>query len=72
MQRTDLTLDVPDMQCAGCAERIESVLERTDGVQSVSVDLEEKQSRVTYDADTTTPDTLLDAVERAGYSPTRS
>lgn len=72
MRRTDFTLDVPDIHCDGCVNRIETVLNREEGVRSASVDLDEKRARVTYDADTTTPDALVDAIEQAGYSPTRS
>lgn len=72
MHRTDLTLDIPDISCSGCVNRSETVLDRAEGVRSASVDLDEKRARVTYDADTTTPDVLLDAIEQAGYSPTRS
>ncbi len=72
MQRTDLRFDIPDMKCAGCADRVETVLGRAGGVRSASVDLEEKRARVTYDAGSTTPEDLLAAVERAGYSLPRS
>ena len=72
MQRTDLRLPVPDLKCAGCTERVETVFERLDGVQSADADLEAKEAAVTYDAETVTPEALVEAVERAGYSPSRS
>ncbi|MCS4178625.1 copper chaperone CopZ [Salinibacter ruber] len=59
------------MKCSGCVERVQSVLGRLDGVQSVA-DLEAKTATVRYDADRTSPDAILDAIEKAGYSPTHS
>jgi Cu+-exporting ATPase len=72
MQRTDLRLQLPDLKCAGCTERVETVLERLDGVQSAGADLDAKEAAVTYDAETVAPEELVEAVEQAGYSPSRS
>ncbi|MFB6232302.1 MAG: heavy-metal-associated domain-containing protein [Salinibacter sp.] len=72
MKRKQAVFDVPDMKCSGCAERVQSVLGRLEGVQSASADLEAKTATADYDADTTTPDAILEAIEEAGYSPTRT
>jgi copper chaperone CopZ len=72
MKREQVAFDVPDMKCSGCVERMQSVLARLDGVQSASTDLEEKTATVRHDADRTSPDAILDAIETAGYSPTHS
>lgn len=72
MKREHAAFDIPDMKCSGCVEWVQSVLGRAEGVQSTSADLEEKTATVRYDADQTTPDALLDAIEQAGYSPTQS
>jgi copper chaperone CopZ len=58
------------MKCAGCTDRVETVLTRLEGVQSARVDLEAKEATVTYDAETVDREDLFDAVETAGYSPT--
>ena len=71
MKRERAEFDVPDLKCSGCVERVQSVLGRLDGVQSVA-DLEAKTATVRYDADRTSPDAILDAIEKAGYSPTHS
>ncbi len=60
------------MTCSGCVKRVQTVLGRLDGVRSASADLEEKTATVRYDADRTSPDAILGAIEKAGYSPTHS
>ncbi len=72
MKRERAEFDVPDLKCSGCVERVQSVLGRLDGVQSASADLEAKTATVRYDADRTSPDAILKAIEKTGYSPTRS
>jgi len=72
MKREQAAFDIPDIKCSGCVERVQSVLDRLEGVQSTSADLEERTATVRYDADRTSPDVLLEAIEGAGYSPTRS
>ena len=53
------------MTCAACAARIEKVLNRLPGV-TASVNFASETARVDY-APATTPDTLIRAVEKAGY-----
>lgn len=72
MKRKQAAFDVPDMKCSGCAERVQSVLGRLEGVQSASADLEAKTATADYDADRISPDVILETIEKAGYSPTRS
>lgn len=69
MQRERAHLDVPDMKCSGCAERVQLVLGRLEGVQTASAELKEKRATVRYDADRTSPGALLETLEQAGYSP---
>jgi copper chaperone CopZ len=69
MSATDVQLQIPDMKCEGCAERVTRVLERREGVRSADVSLDEKRATVMLaSADVETGD-LLAAVEQAGYSP---
>ncbi len=70
MNRKRTAFGIPDMTCSGCVDRVQTVLERVDGVQSAEVDLEDKGATVTYDADTTSTEALVAAVEEAGYAPT--
>lgn len=69
MNRQDTIFDIPDMNCQGCAERIERVLTRQGGVRSVEVHLKEGRASVTYDADATDPEALQSAIKTTGYTP---
>lgn len=62
------TLQIPDMHCEGCAERIATVLERLDGVRNADVSFEHKEARVEYDDAAVDHEDLKTAVEKAGYS----
>jgi len=72
MKREQAAFDVSDMTCSGCVKRVQSVLSRLDGVQSAAADLEAKTATVRYDADRTSPGAIREAIEEAGYSPTRA
>lgn len=60
-------IKVDGMMCAHCQEHVRKALAAVDGVQAVSVSLEEKQAEVTLSKDV--PEQLLkDAVTEAGYT----
>ncbi len=56
--------DVTGMSCAACSSRIEKVVSKLDGVKNCSVNLLLNSMIVEGDID---PDTVIMAVERAGY-----
>ncbi|MFF4351444.1 heavy metal translocating P-type ATPase [Streptomyces sp. NPDC001530] len=59
-------LNVGGMTCAACVRRVEKRLEKLDGV-SATVNLATGQARVSHPQDVT-PEDLVAAVERAGYT----
>jgi Cu+-exporting ATPase len=60
------TYDIRGMTCAACASRIETVLKRTPGVRTASVNLALERADVALDPGT--PDeVVIEAVDRAGY-----
>ena len=61
------TIDTPTLQCAQCQTTVKRVVENVDGVRGVSVDLEAKQVRVSYDDGSTWPEALAAAIVSAGY-----
>jgi Cu+-exporting ATPase len=61
----DVDLDIEGMTCASCAHRIESRLNKLDGVDA-SVSFATEKAHVRYPAAVSTHD-LLEAVRRAGY-----
>jgi len=61
------TLQVDGMTCQNCVRHVEEALWATDGVTGVIVDLEEGSASVAGPA---ARDRLVEAVQRAGYTPT--
>jgi copper chaperone len=59
-----ITLSIPDMSCGHCKASVEQALGALPGVDAVSVDLTARNAVVTG---TTTPDTLLQALDAVGF-----
>lgn len=62
-----VVLDIKGMHCSGCASGIEAMLKRVDGVTKADVSFEERRATVEYDAAKTSPEKLIEAVEKMGY-----
>jgi Cu+-exporting ATPase len=62
----EVELAIGGMTCASCAARVEKKLNRMDGVVA-TVNYATERARVTF-ADGVTPDDLVAAVARTGYS----
>ncbi|HEX5322939.1 MAG TPA: heavy metal translocating P-type ATPase [Capsulimonadaceae bacterium] len=67
MAKATTTLDVTGMHCAACVGRIERFLKKVKGVEDASVNLATNRALVTHDPADTTPESLIGAVEKAGY-----
>ena len=59
-------LALEGMTCAACASRIERTLNRLEGVEA-NVNFATETAQVAFQSDATTVDSLIAAVERAGY-----
>ncbi|WP_176061000.1 heavy metal translocating P-type ATPase [Paraburkholderia sp. BCC1876] len=62
-------LDIGGMTCASCATRVEKALAKVPGVTRASVNLATEKARIESDA-SVEPDTLANAVRKAGYEAT--
>lgn len=60
----------PDIECDGCAASIRNVLARLAGIETVTVDVEAKTVTVTHDPQTVTTETVLTALDKAGFPST--
>ena len=60
----------PDIECAGCARAIQNALAKVAGVETVAVDIDHKTVSVTHDPQTTTAQTVMDALDGAGFPAT--
>ena len=65
--QAELGLAVTGMHCASCVRSIERALEGVEGVSEASASLVEEVVRVRFDPSGLGPDTLVGAVEAAGY-----
>ncbi len=64
------TLNLHGMTCASCAARIERALRKVPGVVEATVNLAAETAFVRYEPADVTPEELIRAVEKAGYSAT--
>ena len=64
-----LELNIDGMTCASCVGRVERALGKVDGVNSVSVNLANERAHLEL-LGQVDPQTLIDAVKRAGYDAT--
>lgn len=60
-------IKLPTLQCGMCKRTIESKLKGTEGLDSISVDVDLKTATVVFDADVTTVTALEEAISKAGY-----
>ena len=63
-------IQVEGMVCVNCVHNIEQNLSKAEGVNRVSVSLEEKLARVDYDPSLTTPQQLANEIEELGFEAT--
>ncbi len=64
---TEIELPIEGMTCASCVNRIERFLNRTEGVQTASVNLATEMATIRYLPDVAARADLVEAVEAAGY-----
>ena len=65
---TDWTLPIEGMTCASCVARVEKALKKVPGVLSAEVNLATEKAQVTVRGDSGGAETLIAAVEKAGYT----
>lgn len=66
------TITVPDMHCLGCAKKMANQLYQVSGVAEVKVSVETTTMIISPKAQTApSPHALWEAIEKAGYKPTK-
>lgn len=65
-----VTLSVPGMNCPTCPITVRVALDKVPGVTDVKVDLDKRQSTVTFDDSKATVEALTRATTNAGYPST--
>ncbi|PIQ66472.1 MAG: copper-translocating P-type ATPase [Candidatus Zambryskibacteria bacterium CG11_big_fil_rev_8_21_14_0_20_42_18] len=66
--RTPKIYKVKGMHCASCAGIIEKTFKKTDGVESVEVNYVTETTKVSFDPEKTSPQSLSQKIEKLGYS----
>lgn len=61
-------IPVEGMACISCAASVKSAVKALSGVVAVEVSLEKRNARVTYLPSELTPDRILAAIDKLGYS----
>ncbi len=61
------TLPIEGMTCASCVGRVEKALKKVPGVVSADVNLATEKAQVTVSGSDTAAETLIAAIEKAGY-----
>lgn len=68
----ELTLNIDNMVCQGCAEKIIAVLNEMDGVRKVKTKVMKKLVQVEFNSEETNEEKLKTILTEAGYKPTAS
>jgi copper chaperone CopZ len=58
---------VEGMHCDGCAQIIQSLLEKKTGVRAASVSFKDSEARILFDIKILAEGQLVEAIEKAGY-----
>ncbi|NPV57189.1 MAG: heavy-metal-associated domain-containing protein [Anaerolineae bacterium] len=66
-----VTLAIPDMHCANCVMRLESLEDDLPGVVSITASYRSQKMEIEYDPAGVTIDQIMAAVSRLGYHPER-
>lgn len=63
----ETTLKVTNMKCEGCAKNVTAAVSGVSGVQDVKIDLPDKKVTIQFDNQQTNVDSLVKAIDEAGY-----
>ena len=67
MSTDNITVNISDMTCTSCANRLQKALENSEGVESASVNFAVEKAYVGYDPEKTSKDALISTIQKAGY-----
>jgi copper chaperone CopZ len=63
------TYAVPDMHCANCAMRLESIEDELPGIARIDASYHKQQMIVEFDEKQVSEAQILEAVKKKGYTP---
>ena len=65
--KTLVVTTTPQMHCENCEKKIKGNLRVEKGIKKIETSIEKQQVTITYDADKTTPQNLIQSFEKFGY-----
>jgi copper chaperone CopZ len=68
--KTLVVTTLPQMHCASCENKIKGNLRFEKGVKEIQCDIPKQTVTITYDAEKTKPETLINAFGKFGYKAT--
>ncbi|MBQ9651571.1 MAG: cation transporter [Prevotella sp.] len=68
--KTVVVTTQPQMHCENCENRIKGNLRFEKGVKKIETNIEKQQVTITYDAEKTNPETIVNSFEKFGYTAT--
>lgn len=68
--KTLVVTTLPQMHCDNCEKKIKGNLRFEKGVKSIDTDVKKQCVTITYDADKTTPERIIQSFSKFGYQAT--
>lgn len=68
--KTVVVTTQPQMHCASCENKIKGNLRFEKGIKLIKCDISEQRVTITYDADKTTPEAIIQSFTKFGYKAT--
>ena len=63
----DIKLKIEGMHCTGCSNRLEKVLNNTDGIEKAEVNFEQKEATITYNEEKIAEEQIKSKIGEAGF-----
>lgn len=68
----EITFNINNMVCLGCAEKINDILKAVPGVEEVKTKVMKKQVWIKYYPETLNTEMLKETLIKSGYNPTEA
>ena len=69
-QAEDACYKVEGMTCAACGLTTKAAIKKLDGIEKVTVSVDDKKAQVTFDPSKTSEDAIKSAIDNVGYKAT--
>lgn len=63
----EINLKIEGMHCTGCSNRLEKVLNNTDGIEKAKVNFEDKKATISFDETKINEEEIKEAIEDSGF-----